>query len=362
MKIPFAKVTDYVAGLNMDYVKKKYGLRRVIKLASNENAFGVPRRIIGTLKKHLKKIHLYPDQHYEELKRALGRNLGFEPEHILLGNGSDEVFDLIFKVLVKPKDRILTFYPSYSLYRILNEIYRTRPLYLRLNNFQYDIKSILRHMTSGVKMIILANPNNPTGTYMNHQDMELLIRKIPRQTFLLVDEAYAHYALARDFPRMTELMRKHPEKNIIISRTFSKIYSMAGLRLGAAAGPPDLIRIMDKIRPPFNINCLAEQAALCYLKDDHFIRGISFRNQSLKSFFYRELDKTGLAFTQSEANFIFIRLPVSARIVCEELLKKGIIVRRINEREYDHYIRVSIGKKGEINQFIRNIREILRKY
>lgn len=362
MRTPFVKVTDYVAGLNIDTVKKKYGLRRVVKLASNENAFGVPPRIIRTLRKHLKNIHLYPDQHYQELKRAVSRNLGLEPENVLLGNGSDEVFDLVFKVLIRPKDRILTFYPSYSLYRILCEIYQARTVYLRLKDFQYDIRDIIRRLTPGVKMVVLANPNNPTGTYLKHDDMEMLIRKLSRNTFLLVDEAYAHYARTPDFPRMNELMRKYSKKNIILCRTFSKIYSMAGLRLGAGIGPPDLIRVMNRIRPPFNVNCLAEKAALCYLKDDSFIRDISGRNQFHKDFFYRELDKAGLSYIPSAANFIFIRLPVSGKTVSEELLKRGIIIRRINEKEYDRYIRVTIGKKGEIKKFIRNIREILKKY
>ncbi|MDD5066503.1 MAG: histidinol-phosphate transaminase, partial [bacterium] len=303
------------------------------------------------------------DNHYTELRNLIGRKYKLSADSVILGNGSDEIFDFIFKVIVKPKDKVLTFYPSYSLYKILMEIFDVTPEYIHLRqNCQYDIKTILPALTTDIKLMIIANPNNPTGTYLKHQDMEKLIQTLPRQTVLIVDEAYYHYTTSRNFPVMLSLQKKYPDKNIIIIRTFSKIYSMAGLRLGLGLAKPQFIKILNKIRPPFNVNSIAEKAAIYTLQNDTLIRKIRSHNNINKKFFYCELDKISIPYIPSEANFIFMRLPISAKIVFQALLKKGIIIRIFDMPAFSHYIRVTIGTKEEIKQFLQNLKIILKKY
>ncbi len=350
-------VPEYVAGKNIEEIKKKYHIKRVIKLASNENSYGINSHIKKIIKKNINNVFRYPDSKHSELKSSISEKLKLSPDNIILGNGTDEILDMLFKY---KSDRVVTFKPSFSLYKILCKIYGSKVTEIELDNFEYNVKKILKTIRNKKSLIIICNPNNPTGTYINENDMAAIIEQMGSKSLLVVDEAYFHYSDALDFPDMVELFKRYQEKrNIVVTRTFSKIYSLAGLRIGYAFGNKEIIKVLDRIRMPFNINYLANVAAIESLKNDKVIENIKLKNRTNKKFLYDNLDKLHLEYVRSEANFVLVKIPLRANRVFDMLLKKGIIVRPINEKGMENYIRVTIGTKGEIKKFLKSVKRIL---
>lgn len=354
------EVTDYIAGYDLEEAKKKLGLRKIIKLASNENPYKTPPGLIKVLKKNLKNVYLYPDQSYKSVKKAIADKIKLKPSEIITGNGSDEILDLIFKTIIKPKDKVLLFNPSFSVYKILSEVYKTKPIWINLKNFQYNTNNILNKLSNNIKLIILCNPNNPTGTYLDKKNMEKLITRLPRQTTLCIDEAYFNYATALNFPDTVQLFKKFMnKKNIIVTRTFSKIYGLAGLRAGYAFSNKEFIKILDKIRIPFNLNLLADKSIIFSLKDDKNTEKFIKLNMENKNFFYSQLQKLNLSYIPTQANFILIKTPLPGKIIFNKLLQEGIIIRPFENPELKNYIRITIGTKKEIKLLIKKLKKIL---
>lgn len=362
-EISIDDIPEYVAGSNIDEVRKKYKIKKVIKLASNENSYGVPGYVIKSLKKNLKNIFRYPDKEYKELKIGIADKIGVSGENIILGNGTDEIIDLVFKYKINSSSKVLLFKPSFSLYKILVNIYSARPVEIPLgNNFEYNIEEVINNLKKhNIDLLILCNPNNPTGTYINNNNLNRIIESLDEKTLLLIDEAYLHYTTASDFPDAVELFRKFEnKKNLIITRTFSKIYSLAGLRIGYGIANKELIEILDRIRLPFNINTLANIAACVSLQNDKFIRICKTRNYQNKIFLYEQLRKMNLKYIKSEANFVLIKLPQKANNIYQRLLEQGIIVRPIIDEGMENYIRVTIGTRKEIKKFLSALQKILK--
>ena len=363
LNIDFNKITDYVAGYDINDAKKEYNLKKVIKLASNENPYKAPSGLIRFLKKELKNIYLYPDQHYKNLINTIADKVSLFPSQIFVGNGSDEILDLFFKAFIKPGDKVILFNPSFSLYKILCEIYHAGVVLIDLKDFQYNIDSILKKIKRDIKAIILCNPNNPTGTYLNQKDLQKIVAALNPKQFLCIDEAYFDYAAAKDFPDALELFKQIGEKkNLIITRTFSKIYSLAGLRIGYAFTKKEYIKALNKIRIPFNINLLGDRAVQYCLQNDSHFNKCKELNLKNKFFFYSELEKMKLSYIPSEANFILIKIPVPGKELFNKLLRKGIIIRSFDNPELKYYVRITIGTKQELKKLIKEMRCILQLY
>ncbi len=356
----FKNIPDYIAGLDIEDVKKEYNLKRVIKLASNENPFPPSFFVRRKLKKFFKKVNLYPDMEYKVLRENIADFLNLEKENIIVGNGSDEIFDLIFKAFINKKDKIIYPAPSFAIYEILGSIYDTNNIIVNLDrNFYYPVKKIISLLKHNISLLILCNPNNPTGTYLTKTQIEEIIKSISTNTILAIDEAYFNFSESKDFPDMLSLFKKYKDKNIIVIRTFSKLYGMAGLRLGYAFSNKDIIKVLNKVRMPFNINLIAEKTALFYLKD----KSVRKRREYLlnvKKYLYRELEKLNIEYIKSETNFVLIKLPVKSSIIFEKLLEKGIIVRAYTSKRLRNFIRVTIGRKKEIKLFLRELKKILQ--
>lgn len=360
-KIKKENITEYVAGYDINDAKKRYKLRKIIKLASNENPYRVPWGLKQYLKKEIKNIYLYPDKEYKNTRNILAKKISLTSSQIILGNGSDDILELVFKAIIKPKDKILLFTPSFSFYKILAEIYNTKIIWIKLNNFKYNIKNILRKINPSIKLIIICNPNNPTGTYLNQEDMEKIINKCPQKTTLCIDEAYYNYTDADDFPDTVSLFVKYyKKKNIIVTRTFSKIYSMAGLRIGYAFSNSEFISLLDKIRIPFNLNILGEKAVKYVLKKDNLIEKYRQLNIKNRAFLYSQLNRLNLSYISTQTNFILIRIPISGQKIFNKLLKKGIIIRPFTDDNLKNYIRVTIGTYRENKQLIKELKKILK--
>lgn len=357
VKEELMRVKPYTPGKPVDEVKRELGLERVIKLASNENPFGPSPMALQALKKSLREVNRYPDAGCYHLRKKLSLKLGVDEERLIFGNGSDELIVLALKALTDKGDEVVTAKPTFLIYHIASTVSGLRVKAVPLKNFRYDLKRMAEEVTGDTKIVFIANPDNPTGTYVNRIEVEDFLQKIPEDVVVFFDEAYFEYAWGDDYP---DSLRYQERGNIITSRTFSKIYGLAGLRIGYAVSSRGIIDLMNRVREPFNVNSLAQSAALAALDDEEFVKTVREKTDQGKKLLYSELDKIGVRYVRSAANFVLIELGEKAGAVYESLLKQGVIVREMSPWGLEGHIRVTIGSEYENRMFLSALRKALR--
>jgi histidinol-phosphate aminotransferase len=293
------------------------------------------------------------------LRLAIGRAHGLAPEQVMVGNGSDEVLLMIALAFLRPGDRVLLSENTFSEYEFSGRALDAEIVKIPLRGLRYDLNGFSAALARKPKLIFLCNPNNPTGTYFRHAELEALLRRAPRRCLVVLDEAYGEYATARDFPRSLELMHRHP--NLLVARTFSKLYGMAGLRLGCGMGDAALIRETYRVKTPFNVNRLAQAAALEALRDRSFVRRSLSVNRSGKIQLEKGLGKLGLRFLPTQANFICFECAPgqTAAETCEKLMRRGAIIRALGSFGLPQWCRVTVGTKDQNRFFLRELERVL---
>ncbi len=352
------KIDPYEAGKPIEEIKRQLGLKEVIKLASNENPLGPSPRAVEAIKKNLSTLNRYPDSSGFYLKRKLARNLSLEPSNIVLGNGSDELIDIIIKTFVEEDEHIITADFTFLEYKIISSVKGRTVITVPLKYFKYDLDAIKKKIDKKTKVVFIANPNNPTGTYVTKLEVEEFIRALPDNILLVLDEAYGTFIDVNDFPDSLNYIRNN---NVIVLKTFSKAYGLAGIRVGFAVAKPEFASYMEIARQPFNVNSLAQVAAIAALDDKKFLK--KTRNVVLegKKYLYDALAKLGIAFVLSVSNFILIDIGRDGVGVFKEMLKYGVIVRDMKQYGLKNYIRVTIGTKKENERFIKVLRKVIIK-
>jgi len=350
-------IIPYKPGKPIEEVQKELGLKNIIKLASNENNLGISTKIQSALAAKLKDLYLYPDGAATELRNKIATKTNLSADNIILGNGSDEILQLIALAYLNAEDEVLISEGTFSEYNFAAQLTNTKVIKVPLKNDTYSLPDFETKITSKTKVIFLCNPNNPTGTYFNESSLKFFLRAVPQNTLVVIDEAYYEYVEASDYPDSLSFLDKYP--NIIILRTFSKIYALAALRIGYGIASKEIITALNKARQPFNANRLAQEAAILALDDQDHLKKSFQNNQEGKKYFYQELDKLNLEYLRTEANFVFIKLPVSGQILFDKFLKKGIIVRPMAGFGFPNAIRVTIGLPQENEQFFKEFKEIL---
>lgn len=350
------EVRPYIAGKPIEETKRQLGLREVIKLASNENPLGPSPKAMQAIRKNLTKSNRYPDSQSFYLKRKLSKYLNVESNNLILGNGSDELIDIIIKTFVEEDESIITADITFLEYEIISQVIGRRIIKVPLRYFKYDLESIKKRIDKKTKLIFISNPNNPTGTYVTKYEIEDFINGLPEHVLLVMDEAYDTFVDVDDFPNSLKYIRN---KNILILKTFSKAYGLAGLRVGYAVGRPELISYMERVRQPFNVNFLAQVAAIASLDDKKFLRKTRKLILEGKSYLYDNLTKLGIAYVPSTANFILIDVGRDGMEVFRDMLKYGVIVRDMKQYGLKNFIRVTIGTKKENERFIKVLRKVI---
>ena len=350
-------VTAYVAGKPIEETRRQLGLKDVIKLASNENPLGASPRAVKAMRKEASGVNRYPDSQSFYLKKKLSRLLNVTPANLVLGNGSDELIDVIIKTLVEDDENIITADTTFLEYGIVAAVNNRQVMRVPLRYFKYDLESIKKKIDKKTKLIFIANPNNPTGTYVTRFELNDFIRELPDKIILVMDEAYDAFIDVDDFPRAQDYFK---DKNIIILKTFSKAYGLAGLRIGYAIADAELAGYMERVRQPFNINSLAQAGALAALEDKEFLRKTRSTVLEGKNYLYDNLKKLGLAYVPSVANFILVDVGRDSVEFFTKMLKFGVIVRDMKQYGLKNFIRVTIGTKKENERFIRVLKKILR--
>ncbi len=351
------RLHPYIPGKSLEKVKAEFGLSSVIKMASNENPLGCPIQL-DQLRSVLETAFYYPDSDSSPLLQKLARKWDVRSKNIILGNGSDEVMQCVGGVFLNPGDEVLITECTFSLYTFVATLFGAVCKKIPLEQFQYNLDAFFPHISDKTRLIFLANPNNPTGTYITEESLTSFLKRCPRRIIVILDEAYAEYAETKDFPQTVSMIEHHP--NLMVLRTFSKLYGLAGFRIGYGIGSEGIIDLLNKVRLPFNVNVFALKAAELALDASDFIQKSLECVQNGKSFFYKQFTRLGLSYLLSQANFICVFLPCGGIFMFQELQKKGFIVRSLESFGLPHAIRVTIGLEEHNHGLIQAMEEILK--
>ncbi len=355
VKKSILNISPYIPGKPIEEVKREYGIKDIIKLASNENPLGPSKLAIKGIKKKLKELNLYPESSVYYLRKSLSEYLRVKEDMLMFGNGSNELEQLIAETFVEPGDEVMFSSLSFVVYSIVTDITGGIPIQVPHKNFRHDIDRFIEKLSEKTKLIFLCNPNNPTGTIITKDEFEKLMQNVSQKTIVVLDEAYFEYVEDKNYPDGIKYLPKY--KNLIVLRTFSKIYGLAGLRIGYGIAAPDIVNFIERVRPPFNVNSLAQVAALYSLKDKEHVRKTIKVNNTGKKFLEKEFDKLKIEYIKSHANFIFVKFKYASKFVFEELLKKGIIIRPF----FDNFARITIGTMEQNKRLIKELKKILEK-
>jgi histidinol-phosphate aminotransferase len=351
------EITPYQPGRPIEEVQRSLGLKEVIKLASNENPLGPSPKAVSAIRKSLGKLSRYPEGPCFLLRQRLAKGLGVKPGNLIFGNGSDEIIDIIIKAFSEPDDEIITSDTTFLEYKIISQQNGRRVRLVPLKDFRYNLSAIKKAIGPKTKAIFIANPNNPTGTYVSKAEVDNFLKALPERVVVIFDEAYLEFVDEKNFPKSLSYFRQG--KNVIILRTFSKIYGLAGLRIGYGIAKEELIGYMERCRQPFNVNTLAQEAARAALNDGDFIRKAQRLAWGGKKYLYCQLDKLKIGYLPSTANFILIDIGQDGLAIFNKLLRQGVIVRDMRSYGLKNFIRVTIGTHKENKKFIKALNKVL---
>lgn len=344
----------YKPGKPIEDVQREYELERVIKLASNENPLGCSQKVKEKLIESLDNLSIYPDGNATNLKEALSKKLDVSVDEILPTSGADEMIDLISKTLVSQGDEVIMADITFPRYISTTKMMGGVPVIVPLKDYTFDLNGMLDKITDKTKVIWICNPNNPTGTMVTEDELVSFFDKVPKNIVIAYDEAYREFVTRDDYPMDSiKFVKRYP--NILVMRTFSKAYGLAGLRVGYTVGNKEITENINKVRGPFNVNSLALLAAITALEDEDFIKKCYDVNLEGKNYLYEQFKKMGFFFPPSETNHIYVNVEENGQEVFIELQKRGVIIRPMGGT----FIRVSIGTMEENKIFIERLKEVL---
>ncbi|MCX6564624.1 MAG: histidinol-phosphate transaminase [Candidatus Aminicenantes bacterium] len=351
-------ISPYKPGRPIEEVARELKLKgEIIKLASNENPLGTSPLALQAIRKALKESYLYPDDNCYYFRKKLAERWSVEPGNIVVGNGSVEILPLATLAYLDPEHSALGSEGAFIWFKIAARIAAAELIEVPMRNHTHDLQAMLKAVKPNTRMIYIANPNNPTGTIVDRAEVEDFFRRVPDDILVIMDEAYIEYITDPRFPDSFKYLRDG--KNILILRTFSKIYGLAGARLGYGIAPKEIIASLAKLRVSFNVNRLSQVAGLAALDDDRHVRRGRAVNEAGKDYLYEAYRKMGLFYLPTFANFIFVDFARDSQIVFEALQKKGIITRTIKEYGFPQALRITIGTEDQNRKLIRALKSVL---
>ncbi len=360
-------IQAYVPGKPIEELEREYGITDSVKLASNENPLGPSPLAIAAIQNALTRLNRYPDGAAFDLINAIAGHLinagavkegliNIGPENIVVGNGSDDIIGLLAQTLLQPGDEVILPQPSFLMYEISTLAAGAKPVFSQLNSFSIDLEDILTKVNNKTRLIYICNPNNPTGTVLSQFEFEKFIAALPAGIVVVVDEAYIEFIRSENC--LDSLRFLESDCPIVILRTFSKAYGLAGLRVGYGIMPVYLAQILNRVRQPFNVNLLAQAGAVAALRDEPFlVKTVKMVHDGL-DYLYKELEKLKIDYFPTESNFLMIDIKRDANQFFEEMLKQGVIIRSMASYGYPGYIRITVGLPEENEKFIQALNNI----
>lgn len=351
----------YQPGKPIDELARELGLNEkdIVKLASNENPVGPSPKALAAIQDELKELTRYPDGAGFELKKVLCEKLNIQPEQITLGNGSSDILDFITRVFVNDGDNIVVSQHAFAIYGLVAKMVGAETIAAPAKNFAHDLDAMLAAINDKTRIVFVTNPNNPTGTWIKKDELIAFLDKVPERVLVLLDEAYFEYVDENDYPNGIELLRQY--SNLVVTRTFSKAYGLASMRVGYGVSSTEIADLLNRVRPPFNVNSFALAAAKAAVLDEGYVAESIAVNNNGMAYLEGEFNRLGLDFIPSVGNFISVKMPsgIDAMGVNDGLLQAGVIVRPVANYEMPEYLRVSIGGEKENQAFIAALEKVL---
>jgi histidinol-phosphate aminotransferase len=349
----------YAPGKPIEEVEREYGIEGSVKLASNENPLGPSPKAVKALQERLQQLHLYPDGDCFYLRRALAAKLRVSPEQLIFGNGSNEIIELAVRTFMRPGDEAVMAHQAFVVYRLVVQAVGGCCKLVPLRDFTHDLEAMARAITPRTRVLFLANPNNPTGTIYRKKEWERFLEGVTTEVLVIVDEAYFEYVAHPDYPE--SLVYHGANKAILTLRTFSKLYGLAGLRIGYGIGDKGMVDLMHRVRQPFNVNAAAQWAALAALEDHEHVKRTLEVNRQGMDYLREEMARMGLEQIPSQANFILVRVG-NGQDIFERLLRRGVIVRPMGGYDFPEYVRITVGNMKENGRFINELKDIIKAH
>ena len=363
------KLTPYAPGKPLDELEREYGITDAVKLASNENPLGPSPKAQAAIAQAMTELHRYPDGNSFEIKQALSKKLGLAENQITLGNGSNDILELIARTFVMPGEEVVFSAHAFAVYPIVtqavNGVMKVAPANSADHAMPYghNLAAMLAQITDKTRVIFVANPNNPTGTWLAKDELYSFIKNVPEEIIVVIDEAYFEYVEEGDYPDAIQWLGEF--KNLVVTRTFSKIYGIPAVRIGYGMSHPELADLLNRVRQPFNVNAAAQAAAVAALGDDEYVAKSLETNKQGMAQLVAACDEMGLGYIPSVGNFICIDVAsnagVDADAVYEGLLHEGVIVRPIANYQLPNYLRITIGTAQENQRFVDGLKKVLAK-
>ena len=350
-------IKPYKPGKPLEELEREYGIDRSIKLASNENPLGPSPMAVKAIQEAIGKLNRYPDGSGHDLIQKISEHMRVSPNNIILGNGSDEIIGMLTCALLRSGDEAILPQPSFLMYEIMIRFADATPVFVPLTDLAIDLKGIIASITSKTRMVFLCNPNNPTGTVISQKDFEDFMGSIPPEMVVVVDEAYFEFVRGQKCAGSIEYLDE--TRPLVTLRTFSKVYGLAGLRIGYGIMPAAVAGLLNRVRQPFNANSLAQVGARAALDDKDFLKKTLTLTHEGLDFLYAELDRLGIKYFPTQTNFFLIDVEKNADEVFESMLGYGVIIRSMASYGYPRYIRINVGLKEENARFIEVLEKVL---
>ncbi|WP_243290056.1 histidinol-phosphate transaminase [Bacillus sp. FJAT-47783] len=357
IKEQLKELKPYQPGKPIDEVKKEFNLKKVVKLASNENPFGCSEHVKQAIMKRLNEMAIYPDGYAAQLRTKLAKHLGVGEKQLIFGNGSDEVVQIICRSYLKQGTNTVMATPTFPQYKHNAVIEGAEIREIPLINGEHDLQSMLNAIDEQTKIVWICNPNNPTGAYIEEERIQAFLDQVPKHVLVVLDEAYFEYVTKEDYPRSISYLNTY--ENVMILRTFSKAYGLAALRIGYGISHEKIIQEIEPAREPFNTNALAQLAASVALDDQAFIDYCRKENQKGLEQYYDFCEEYQLNYYPSQGNFILIDFKKDGQELFEALLKKGYIVRSGKALGFPTSLRITVGSKEQNEEIIEHLKQLI---
>jgi histidinol-phosphate aminotransferase len=351
-------IRPYVPGKPIEEVQREYGLQDVVKLASNENPLGPSPKALAALEKTLREVHLYPDGQGYYLRQAIADHLGVTLEQVIIGNGADGVIVQTCLAYLDDGDEVIVGRSSFPVYDIYTHVMRAQLVKVPLKEYRLDLEGMAEAITERTKIVFVCNPNNPTGTIVTQGEVESFMAEVPEHILVIFDEAYYEFVDSPEYPDTLRYVREG-RRNVMVMRTFSKIYGLAGLRLGYGIAHPETLAPLWRVKEPFAVNRLAQIAGIAALEDEEFVRRSVEANREGRRYLYRQFERLGLFYVESHTNFVLVRIGPEAREVAERLLRRGVIVRPCTGYDLPEFLRITVGSPDQNARLIDALEEAL---
>ena len=349
------KLVAYEPGKPVEELAREMGLQpaEIVKLASNENPLGPSPKALAAMREALERSHFYPDGGGWALRGAIADKLGLDRENVVLGNGSNEIIEFLGHAFLRPGDEVLTARHAFAVYTLMAQLFGAKTVEVPDPAFTHDLEAMLVSISRRTRQIFIANPNNPTGTMVGQREIDRFMDRVPDEVLVIFDEAY--YEFLDNPPDVLKFVRAG--RNVVVMRTFSKIQGLAGLRIGYGVASRELAEVLQKTRQPFNVNSIAQAAALAGIQDEEHMRKTRELTKEGREFLQREFSSMNLEFVPSSANFVLVRVGDGDEVF-RSLLRRGLIIRAMRSYKLPEWVRVSVGTTDQNERFIGEMRRL----